>query len=154
VRGSTRDSDESYLGVFAATLEGALRMRALYDKPLLIHDLALSSYPEPAYEAIQAQVLSDFFEGRGELALAGVEAVLYRSLFDVRSMARNNHYGEAERFWGLVKPTDPVEPKPAARIWQVGVEDSRAPVPPLSLSGEFPGCPGCGELADSRATPP
>jgi hypothetical protein len=123
MRGSTRDSAASYAGAAEATLDAALALQEDFAKPILLHDLALSSYPEASYAAEQRDALAAFFARLPELKAAGVEGVLYRSLRDT-DMDPANYYGLAERGWGLQHRDGTA--KPALDVWLAGVEAERA----------------------------
>ncbi|MEA3190752.1 MAG: hypothetical protein QOD77_1334 [Thermoplasmata archaeon] len=121
--GSTRDSPEAAAALAERTLAGAQQLQATFHKPILLHDLAVSSYPEPEWRATQADTVASIFGCLAPLKAAGVEALLYRSLHDVPTMDLKNHYGEAERHFGLA---DDAGLKPAGRAWLDGVLRERA----------------------------
>lgn len=123
--GSTRDGEDKQRALFESTLQGLADVKALYDKPLIVHDVAVSSYPEPYNLDDQEEALQEFAEGFGKLRDAGVEVVVYRSLLDVPDMATNNHYGEAERHWGLAWAGSG-ELKPAGEVWIEAVKQEKA----------------------------
>ncbi len=125
IRASTRDTLASHHGLFNATLSGVATLESLFGKPIVLQDISISSYPDPEHREVQASALEGLFEGMGQLEGLGVDTVLYRSWYDSPSMSTQNHFGEAERFWGLV--TYPgQEPKPAAQVWLDGVGDHRS----------------------------
>ncbi|MEA3190465.1 MAG: hypothetical protein QOD77_1047 [Thermoplasmata archaeon] len=123
MRGSTRDSSAHYDDAYAVTLAGAKTLQALFHKPIVLQDLAFSSYPEPTYLGRQATVLKSFFTGIEGLRAAGVTAILYRSYRDT-NMDTANYYGEAERHWGLAYSNG--AKKAAATVWIDGVKAERA----------------------------
>jgi expansin (peptidoglycan-binding protein) len=123
MRGSTQNSWDSYHDLYEETLEGSEKLQSVFDQPIFLQDIALSSYPD--WEQAQADELRDFFAGMDELKAAGVEAMVYRSWFDSTHADTNNYYGEAERHWGLVN-TDTGDWKPAADVWVEGVQAERA----------------------------
>lgn len=125
IRASTRDTPSRHHGLFNATLNGVATLERLFDKPIVLQDISISSYPDPENRQVQASALADLFEGIDQLERLGVDTVIYRSWYDSPSMSTQNYFGEAERFWGLV--TYPgKEPKPAAQVWLDGVEDHRS----------------------------
>lgn len=124
MRGSTRDSLATYQGLYTATLAGAQRLQTLFHKPIVLTDLALSSYPEPAYLSYQATELRKFFAGLDALQATGVAAMLYRSWNDAPGMDLANYYGEAERHWGLAYPGG--AQKEAGKAWLQGVAAERS----------------------------
>lgn len=150
MRGSTRDSEASYDNLYEATLSGANKLKTLFNKPIVIQDVALSSYPEPYYLNKQANELSQFFSGLPALKTAGVEAILYRTWQDNPNMDLANYYGEAERHWGMTQAYSG-EYKPAASVWIEGVKAERAgstpPPPPPSdpLAATFAPASGSNE---------
>ncbi|HEV8359593.1 MAG TPA: PKD domain-containing protein, partial [Candidatus Thermoplasmatota archaeon] len=125
LRGSTRDTAAAYDSIVDAILAGARRLQGLFGKPVLVHDLALSSYPEPAYRAHQEDAIRGLFERLDELQAAGVEGIVYRALRDDPGFDTANYYGEAERHWGLTYANGTW--KPAMRAWVEGVQAERRP---------------------------
>lgn len=124
LRGSTQDSLEAYRGVVQATVEGTRRISGLFSKQVLLTDLALSTYPEPEHLEHQALTLQGFFERMDELRDAGLVGMIYRCLYDDPAFDTDNHYGQAERHWGLAKPAGKL-PKPSLEVWERGVEETR-----------------------------
>ncbi len=125
IRASTQDTLSSHYGLFNATLTGVATLERMFGKPIVLQDISISSYPDPEHRKIQASALQSLFDGMDQLEALGVDTVLYRSWYDSPSMSSGNHFGEAERFWGLV--TFPGrEPKPAAGVWLDGVADHRS----------------------------
>ncbi len=120
MRGSTRDSQTHYNNLFEDTVNNANFLNNLFNKPIFIQDLALSSYPEPQYLDLQANEMREFFDGMGELKEAGVEALIYRSFRDSPGMNLANYYGQAERHWGIAW-SGSGELKPAGHVWIDGV---------------------------------
>jgi expansin (peptidoglycan-binding protein) len=123
MRGSTHNSWNSYHQLYEDTQAGADELNALFDDPIFLSDLALSSYPD--WEQAQADELEDFFVHMDELKAAGVEAMVYRSWFDNPDADSNNYYGQAEKHWGLVAPEDD-RWKPATSVWVQGVRAERS----------------------------
>ena len=123
MRGSTHDSLTSYLGLYDATLSGAKTLKSLFGKPIVLQDIALSSYPEPSYLTYQHDALQSFFNGIPALKTAGVQAILYRSWLDSPNMNTANYYGTAERYWGLANSAGA---KASEQVWVDGVTAERA----------------------------
>lgn len=124
IRASTRDTLGSTIGLYNATSEGVWTLSAMFRQPIVLQDISVSSYPEPAYLEVQAKALDRLFDGLPELERMGVDTVLYRSWFDTPSMSTENYFGIAERYWGVVSYPDRV-PKPAMEVWLDGVADER-----------------------------
>ncbi|HVL88371.1 MAG TPA: PKD domain-containing protein [Candidatus Thermoplasmatota archaeon] len=124
MRGSTRDPLSSYKQLYESTLAGARKLQELFGKPVVIQDLALSTYPEPEYLEHQRTELKEFFDNLGTLKEAGVKALLYRTWRDNPNMDLKNYYGYAERHWGVAYPDG--ARKPSARVWLDGVAAERA----------------------------
>jgi hypothetical protein len=123
---STRDDTASQVDLVNHTLAGATRLHELFDKPIFVQDVAVSSYPEPDHLGTQEEVLARFAAGLPALQDAGVEAVIYRSFLDIPDMALANHYAEAERHWGLAWH-DSGELKPGGEAWLAAVHKAREP---------------------------
>lgn len=140
MRGSTRDSLSHYQGLYESTVTGAKTAKALFDKPIFIQDIALSSYPEPQYIQHQTAELQQFFSNIDELQAIGVEAMVYRSWRNT-NMDLNNYYGEAERHWGFAYQDG--THKPSSKVWIDGVKAERAggssgpSTPPGSFEPQF-----------------
>ncbi|HUR25406.1 MAG TPA: hypothetical protein VM327_05260 [Candidatus Thermoplasmatota archaeon] len=124
MKGSTKDPASSYNGLYDATLAGVRRLAGLFHKPIMLTDVALSSYPEPGYVTMQRDNLQKFFVGLPALKDAGVKAVLYRSWGDSPEKSTANYYGEAERHFGVAYASG--SHKSAARVWIDGVKAVRA----------------------------
>ncbi|MBW3582091.1 MAG: hypothetical protein KY455_03235, partial [Euryarchaeota archaeon] len=129
MRGSTRDSFSSYLNLFEATVAGAEKLQSLFGKPVFVHDIALSSYPEPEYLKHQADEIGQFFTGMSQLKAAGVEAMIYRAWVNAAKMDLANYYGEAERHWGFAYAYS-YEHKPSAQVWLDGIRQERGGTSP------------------------
>lgn len=123
MRGSTRDSYTSYVGAVDAILSATKKLDATFGKPVLLHDFALSSYPEPTYAGHQESVIKSFFARLGELKAAGLQGVIYRTMRDT-NMDTANYYGQAERWWGFEHQDG--SDKPALDNWVNGVKAERA----------------------------
>ena len=124
MRASTKDSATSYDNLYSATLSGVKTLSGLFHKPIMLTDIALSSYPEPDYLTRQRDDLQKFFTGMQALRDNGVQAVVYRSWTDAPSMSTANYYGEAERHWGLAHSDG--SQKAAAAVWVGGVKALRS----------------------------
>jgi hypothetical protein len=124
MRGSTKDSATSYDNLYSATLSGVKTLNGLFHKPVMLTDIALSSYPEPDYAAKQRDGLQKFFTGMQALRDNGVQAIVYRSWADAPGMSTANYYGEAERHWGLVHSDG--SQKSAASVWVSGIKALRS----------------------------
>lgn len=123
MRGSTKDSATHYNDVYESTLSHVKKLQGLFGKPVMLTDLALSSYPEPSYLTTQAANLREIMDNLPALKAAGLRAVVYRSWADT-NMDTANYYGEAERHWGLAYPGG--AQKEAAKAWIAGVKAERA----------------------------
>jgi hypothetical protein len=132
--GSTHDSPEEVVTLADQTLAGVETARELFGKPVVIQDVAVSSYPEPDHLETQGAALANFAEGLPALKQAGVEAVLYRTYLDSPTMALHNHYAQAERHWGLAWH-DTGELKPAGEAWMAAVLKARQPPPAPDANG-------------------
>lgn len=124
MRGSTKDSLSHYNGVYEGTLASVQKLDTLFGKPVMLTDLALSSYPDASYLSVQDANLKEIFANLGTLKAAGLQSIVYRSWTDSPSMDTANYYGQAERHWGLVK-ADGTQ-KAAAKTWIAGVKAERA----------------------------
>ena len=122
--GSTHDTPEEVIALADQTLAGVEKARELFGKPVIIQDVAVSSYPEPDHLETQGAALAHFAEDLPALREAGVEAVLYRTYLDSPSMGLHNHYHQAERHWGLAWH-DTGELKPAGEAWMAAVIKAR-----------------------------
>lgn len=125
MRGSTRQSATDYATLYEKTLEGTKVLKAKFGKPVILQDIALSTYPEPDYVRRQADELRDFFAHTPDLKAQGVKAILYRSWTDTPTMDLKNYYGEAERHWGLTWHANGTL-KAGGKVWVDGVKADRA----------------------------
>jgi hypothetical protein len=124
MRASTKDSATSYDNLYAATLSGVKTLSSLFHKPVLLTDIALSSYSEPDYLTRQRDSLQRFFTGMQALRDYGVQGIVYRSWNDAPGMSTANYYGEAERHWGLAHSDG--SKKASAAAWVGGVKAVRS----------------------------
>jgi hypothetical protein len=124
LRGSTRQSATDMMTLYDGLLAGVKTLEATFPgKPIMLTDIAVSSYPEPGYLAVQRDVLKEVFDNLGVLKSHGVQAMVYRSWLDSPTMDTANYYGMAERYWGLANKTSL---KPSAQVWIDGVKAERA----------------------------
>jgi hypothetical protein len=101
LQSSIRDA-ATYLNAVDTLITGAGYLQGNFDKPCLIIDLALSSYPQAKYEGYQAAVVKELFARLPELKKVGVRGVIWRQLTDDPKFDTSNYHGVAERFWGLL----------------------------------------------------
>ena len=102
---------------FLAAEEAAREMRARFpEKPLFLHDLAITTYGHPDGEAIQAEALARLLtqEEIDRLKGFGVTGIAYRHVRDFPG-APPGYYGEGERHFGLKRADG--TPKPAWSVW-------------------------------------
>lgn len=125
--GSTRDPPERALTLAQDLVNGANKASELFGKPIFVHDVAVSSYPEPDHLQTQGEALENLAAGLDELQEAGVVAVIYRSFLDVPTMPLSEHYGEAERHWGLAW-RDTGQLKPAGEAWIGAMKAARTQI--------------------------
>ncbi|MGQ0537175.1 MAG: hypothetical protein ACT4PT_14025 [Methanobacteriota archaeon] len=111
LRGSTRGTLEEYRALDEALYLGAKEAEGRFGKTILLDDVGLSSFPEPAFRREQEHALARILSRIPEFSRAGVEGLVYRGLRDVPTMDPANHFGEAERHWGLADADG--APKPA-----------------------------------------
>lgn len=123
MRGATRDSYAGYVGAVDAIQAAVVRLHALSGKPVLLYDLALSSYWEPQWAATQDLVLRQLFARLPALESAGLRGVVLRSLDDDPGMTTAEYFGLGERFMGLRHADGSW--KPALRTWLDGVKAAR-----------------------------
>ena len=123
LRAMTRDGPTSYAALVKDTLASARKLDRLFGKPLLLHDIGVSSYPEPHALDAQLEVVEALFDRMNDLERAGVVAIIYRSWYDTPDMDLRNHFGVAERHWGLAWPWG--DPKPAGMAWLEGIVRER-----------------------------
>jgi PKD repeat protein len=123
MRGSTRQTLSEYGTLYEGLQAGANKLQSLFHKPIMLTDIALSSYPEPGWLQPQADGLREMFSHMGDLKAAGVQAIIYRSWMDSPGMDLANYYGMAERYWGLANAAGQ---KPSAQVWIDGVKAERS----------------------------
>jgi hypothetical protein len=123
MRGSTRDSYASYTGAVDAISTAVQRLHADFGKPVLLYDLALSSFWEPQWAATQNQVFQQLFARLPSLEGQGLRGVILRSISDDPRMTLAEYYGWGERYMGL-RHADGTW-KPALSTWIHGVQAAR-----------------------------
>lgn len=114
MRGTTIDDAGAYAAVADRTVHAAQILQNTFGKPILLHDVALSSYPEPEGLALQETAMRSWIDAGPALTAAGVEAFVYRAYWDVPHGA--GYFREAENHWGLVRAVDNTS-KPALTTW-------------------------------------
>jgi len=107
--------------LYNLTLTGVSRLAQLFHKPVVLTDVALSSYG-PSGESIQETSMRRFFAGLPDLRKAGTTTVLYRSLVDASNAT--DYFGVAEAHFGLGFSATSL--KPAGLAWLDGVAAERA----------------------------
>lgn len=127
---STQGDTQTELDLANQTLAGAQRLQQLFGKPIVLQDVAVSSYPEPDHLETQQESLARFAATLPALQGAGVQAVLYRSFLDIPNMPLSNHFAEAERHWGLAW-SDTGQLKPAGQAWVDAIEKARLAASPM-----------------------
>jgi hypothetical protein len=157
MRGSTRDSLGSYLGAVDAIKAATVRLEAEFGKPVLLHDLALSSHWMPQWGREQEREVRELFHRLGELRAAGLAGIVYRGLDDDPGFTTKEYYGVAERHFGLRDAKGAW--KPALDDWIGGVKAVRGswrgpapdPGPRGDSSGDAPGPEGAAASFGPRA---
>jgi hypothetical protein len=119
LRAFTRHDAAAYYTLVDETVAGAAAARELFQKPIVLTDIGLSSYPHEDHEEDQALALAGFFDRLGALVDAGVEVFLYRSLTDNPHYSTREYFGHAEGAWGLVHADG--QAKPSVDVWRDGV---------------------------------
>jgi hypothetical protein len=102
--------------LFNATLAGVRRLHELFDKPIVLQDVAVPSGPSPATEASQADELAPFLANLSLLKAQGVDTILYRSFVDAPERPLTGYFGVAERSFGLAEAGTGAL-KPAGALW-------------------------------------
>lgn len=102
LRSSVRDA-ATYDDAVSTLIESARYVQKQFNKPALVSDLAMSSYPSSRYETRQAEFAGELRVRLPELKAAGVRAILYRMIVDDPHFDTNNYHGVAERHWGFLR---------------------------------------------------
>ncbi|MHB1260113.1 MAG: PKD domain-containing protein [Thermoplasmatota archaeon] len=138
MRGSTRQSKTDLMTLYDSLLSGVKTLGTKFPgKAIMLTDVAVSSYPEPEYLAVQHDVVKEVFDNLGTLKAAGVQAIVYRSWLDTPTMDTANWYGEAERHWGFAWAGNGTH-KPVAKVWIDGVKAERAGTSPTTTNTTSP----------------
>ncbi len=120
LRASTRHDLAAYRAAAPDLLDGARELHRLFHKPILVSDVALSTYGEGAFLEAQRHVIDSLFALAGPLEEAGVYGFVYRSVVDATGASASGYFGEAERHFGLVWGSNRTA-KPAFDAFQDGV---------------------------------
>jgi hypothetical protein len=126
LRSSVREPGKPYLSAVDTLVSGARTLGSRFGKPVLVMDLALSTYPSTEYEAHQAAVLRELFARTPELKQAGVVGIIWRQIVDDPKFDTSNYHGMAERYWGVVRADG--SPKPGLAVLRDGIRAESAPV--------------------------
>jgi PKD repeat protein len=130
MRGSTKQSQADMYTLYDGLLSGVKTLGSTFPgKPIMLTDIAVSSYPEPSYVTVQAGVLKEVFDNLGTLRSLGVQAMVYRSWKDSPSMDTANYYGQAERHWGVAWAANGTV-KASGQVWTAGVKAVREAAEP------------------------
>lgn len=139
MRSSLREP-ASYGTAISTLVSSARYLQAAFNKPSMLTDLALSSFPSASHEGVQAQIVGELFLRMQELKNAGVQVVLYRMVVDDPSFDTSNYHGEAERHWGLLRADG--SHKPAFAVFANGVRQESGGGPTANApSCHAPGAP-------------
>ena len=126
---STRHDGAHQVALAESTLKAAQRLHEVFQKPVILQDVGISTYQGPDQLEIQADALQAFADRFGDFQDAGVEAILYRALKDTPSATTAEYFGEAERHWGLAWTDGTL--KPGGETWVAAVREVRG-LPPVS----------------------
>jgi hypothetical protein len=119
MRATTKDSVGRYRAVVDETVVGVGELSRMSGKPVLIADVALSSYPEPGGLALQANALRAFRDAEPALVAAGATTFVYRAYWDVPEAVEGHYFGPAEASWGLSWARNQnATAKPALHEWR------------------------------------
>lgn len=97
MRASTRDSSSQGTGMADQAVEVSGKLKARWHKPIILFDLAISSYG--GWEWVQEKAIQNFAAKRGQLDDNGVFGVVYRYVRD--NCLSKGYFGAAECHWGL-----------------------------------------------------
>jgi hypothetical protein len=126
LQSSVRDAS-TYLGAVDALIAGARYLQKEFDKPSLVTDLALSSFPASTYESQQAAVITELFARLPDLKAAGVTGLIWRHISDDPKFDTSNYHGAAERHWGLLRADGSAKPAFAPLLNGIRSEVGGAP---------------------------
>ena len=124
LRSSVREPT-TYMKAVDTLLAGARTLHARFDKPVMVMDLALSTYPSAEYEGRQAAVLRELFDRLPQLKAAGVTGLVWRQIVDDPHFDTSNYHGRAERHWGVLRADG--SPKPGFDVLREGMRAETAP---------------------------
>jgi hypothetical protein len=128
MRGSTKQNEAGMYNLYEGLLAGVKTLETKFPgKPIMLTDIAVSSYPDATYSSVQAGVLKEVLDNLPTLKAHGVEALIYRSWRDSK-MDPANYYGEAESHWGLALADN--TQKAAGKVWVDGVKAERSGASP------------------------
>ena len=102
LQSSLRDK-ATYDRAVSTLIESSRFVQRHFNKPSIITDLAMSSYPSSSYEAHQAAFARELRHRIHELEGAGVRAILFRMIADDPQFDTANYHGIAERHWGFLR---------------------------------------------------
>ncbi|HWG91382.1 MAG TPA: hypothetical protein VNZ52_11100, partial [Candidatus Thermoplasmatota archaeon] len=123
MRSVERDTPLGLRSAHLAALDAAKNLHDRWPrKPLLLHDLALSTYGHTSGEALQKEAIDRILAERETLRALGCIGILYRGVRDYPD-APEGYYGEGEKHFGL-KLADGT-PKPAWDSWLKGLRQNR-----------------------------
>jgi hypothetical protein len=129
LQSSVRDAS-TYLNAVDALIAGARHLQAEFDKPSLVTDLALSSFPASTYEPLQAVVIEQLFARLPDLKAAGVTGLIWRHISDDPKFDTSNYHGLAERHWGLLRADGSAKPAFVALLNGIRSESREAAAGP------------------------
>ncbi|HWG91374.1 MAG TPA: hypothetical protein VNZ52_11060 [Candidatus Thermoplasmatota archaeon] len=116
MRASTRDTDAQISNAPDVIKSMTVTLKGKFGKPVLLHDLAISSYG--GKEWLQDQVMKNILSRKGEYEAAGLTGIVYRDVRDNPSMPLNNYYGYGERHFGFWRADGSA--KPVWWTWKAG----------------------------------
>lgn len=116
-----RQGTDGVVGLAEKTLAYAAEANATFGKPVIVHDIAIASHPQPDAYLPQAQGLQGFIDRADAFADAGVVALVYRGY---RDAPQAGHFGEAEGTFGLTMADGTA--KPSWGTWISGIATHRA----------------------------
>lgn len=111
-----RQGVDGLVGLAEKTLAVAREANATYGKPVVVHDIAIASWPSPEGDVPQADAVRAFTDRAEAFAAAGVVALVYRAHLDA---PQAGHFGAAEGSFGLA--TMDGAAKPSWSAWVEGI---------------------------------